>query len=70
MDFAEIHIDQKYHRHIIGKGGTSGELLWLVTCILKSICLLVYLQKVFCQMLAMGCMYMHNYVYIYIYIYI
>lgn len=25
MDFAEIHVDQKYHRHIIGKGGTSGK---------------------------------------------
>ena len=24
MDFAEIHIDQKYHRHVIGKGGASG----------------------------------------------
>ena len=24
MDFAEIHVDQKYHRHIIGKGGASG----------------------------------------------
>lgn len=23
MDFAEIHVDQKYHRHIIGKGGAS-----------------------------------------------
>lgn len=26
MDFAEIAVDQKYHRHIIGKGGASGEL--------------------------------------------
>ena len=25
MDYAEIHVDQKYHRHIIGKGGASGE---------------------------------------------
>ena len=24
MDFAEIRVDQKYHRHIIGKGGASG----------------------------------------------
>lgn len=23
MDFAEIHVEQKYHRHIIGKGGAS-----------------------------------------------
>ena len=27
MDYAEIRVDQKYHRHIIGKGGASGELL-------------------------------------------
>ena len=27
MDFAEIHVDQKYHRHVIGKGGASGESL-------------------------------------------
>lgn len=25
MDYAEIKVDQKYHRHIIGKGGASGE---------------------------------------------
>ncbi len=25
MDFAEINVDQKYHRHIIGKGGASGK---------------------------------------------
>ena len=25
MDYAEIRVDQKYHRHIIGKGGASGE---------------------------------------------
>ena len=25
MDYAEICVDQKYHRHIIGKGGASGE---------------------------------------------
>ena len=25
MDFAEIHVDQKYHRHVIGKGGASGK---------------------------------------------
>ena len=24
MDFAEIQVDQKYHRRIIGKGGASG----------------------------------------------
>ena len=24
MDFAEIRVDQKYHRHVIGKGGASG----------------------------------------------
>ena len=27
MDFAEIHVDQKYHLHVIGKGGASGESL-------------------------------------------
>ena len=27
MDFAEIHVEQKYHRHVIGKGGASGESL-------------------------------------------
>ena len=26
MDFAEIKVDQKYHRHVIGKGGASGKL--------------------------------------------
>lgn len=25
MDYAEIKVEQKYHRHIIGKGGASGE---------------------------------------------
>ena len=25
MDFAELQVDQKYHRHIIGKNGTNGE---------------------------------------------
>ena len=25
MDYAEIRVDQKYHRHIIGKGGASGK---------------------------------------------
>ena len=27
MDYAEINVDQKYHRHIIGKGGASGECI-------------------------------------------
>jgi hypothetical protein len=30
MDYAEIRVDQKYHRHIIGKGGASGEWLMIV----------------------------------------
>ncbi len=34
MDFAEIHVDQKYHRHIIGKGGASGELINLLGSLL------------------------------------
>ena len=25
MDYAEIRVEQKYHRHIIGKGGASGK---------------------------------------------
>ncbi len=25
MDFAEISVDAKYHKHIIGKGGSTGE---------------------------------------------
>lgn len=25
MDYAEINVEQKYHRHIIGKGGASGK---------------------------------------------
>ena len=36
MDFAEIHVDQKYHRHIIGKGGASGEYT-CVQCIDQSL---------------------------------
>eukprot|EP00731_Ephydatia_muelleri_P015244 Em0008g964a len=31
MDFAEINIDQKYHRHIIGKGGANDEAVLHVT---------------------------------------
>ena len=27
MDFAEVHIDPRYHRHIIGKNGANGELV-------------------------------------------
>ena len=26
MSFAEISVDAKYHKHIIGKGGSTGEL--------------------------------------------
>jgi len=26
MDFAEVHIDPRYHRHIIGKNGANGKL--------------------------------------------
>ena len=25
MDFAEISVDAKYHKHIIGKGGSTGD---------------------------------------------
>ena len=25
MDYAIVDIDQKYHRHIIGKGGSNGK---------------------------------------------
>ena len=31
MDYAEINVDQKYHRHIIGKGGASGKYSTVVT---------------------------------------
>ncbi len=34
MDFAEIHVDQKYHRHIIGKGGASGEFIYMGSLLL------------------------------------
>ena len=36
MDYAEIHVDQKYHRHIIGKGGASGKLQ---TCTMYDVCI-------------------------------
>ena len=28
MAFAEIEVDQKYHRHIIGRSGANGECVW------------------------------------------
>lgn len=27
MDYAEISVDAKYHKHIIGKGGSTGEFM-------------------------------------------
>jgi len=30
MDFAEVHIDPRYHRHIIGKNGANGEYIWFI----------------------------------------
>lgn len=29
MAFAEIHVDQKFHPHIIGKNGVNGKILGL-----------------------------------------
>ena len=30
MSFAEISIDAKYHKHIIGKGGSNGKISLLI----------------------------------------
>ncbi len=32
MDFAEISVDAKYHKHIIGKGGSTGDNLSFSHC--------------------------------------
>lgn len=29
MDYAEIEIDQRFHKHIIGKGGANSEYMYL-----------------------------------------
>ena len=39
MDYAEIRVEQKYHRHIIGKGGASGEWSIVVFNTKYSLCL-------------------------------
>lgn len=31
-DFAEINVDAKYHKHIIGKGGSTGEHFKTIIC--------------------------------------
>ena len=35
MDFVEIDVDVKYHKHIIGKGGSTGKFLLIFTYFLK-----------------------------------
>lgn len=30
MNFVEINVDAKYHKHIIGKGGSTGKSLWFL----------------------------------------
>jgi len=37
MDYAEIKVEQKYHRHIIGKGGASGKSVTNMNCSTLSI---------------------------------
>ena len=34
MDFCEINVDAKYHKHIIGKGGSTGtlEIFFVTSC--------------------------------------
>ena len=30
MSFVDLHVDAKYHKHIIGKGGSTGKILNLI----------------------------------------
>ena len=30
MDFTEINVDAKYHKHIIGKGGSTGKFIRII----------------------------------------
>ena len=32
MEYAEVHVEQKYHPHIIGKKGANGEQECVVLC--------------------------------------
>ena len=36
MSYAELSVDAKYHKHIIGKGGANGERKYFIALLLQS----------------------------------